>query len=716
MVVINFFRDLLGFRKNSPYVKNYLNDANIRSSIYMAFIIVVLEIWLIIRQTTEYIIPDWDNAMLTQNAFQYVFSYISYYLLFIVVGASMFLFALFYYNNKLYKKAEFITNIITASISILWIFFLIPQDLGKTTIDKFTTVFLYSLLPLMGSLIISHSIYKRLKNKNNTYLAISIIVVFAAVCLVFGIKFGYSDFISKSRPKMIICFLTMILFVACLLIWKPYISIIILTTIFVIFSNMLKNYSTLEEGNRIFLDGDEINYITFLISLTMVTISVYQQRVTEALKDERLIHDAVFDDLSGIHNIKHFYSNINLHKELNNDYYNNKICLFINIFNFRTINDQKGFQIGDEFICNLAKKTTEIFKLDHVSRISDDHIVVLTSIDGFMDKIDILKEEVKKLSNGLFVQLKVGGCKPNNDESLNRTIDKARYACGLIKRNPEITYIEYDDKMDDRFKKRQYIMNHLEEAIEKEWIKPFYQPVVWSDTKELCGAEALARWIDPTYGFLSPADFIPLLEDVRLIHKLDEHIINMVCKNMRQALDENKTVVPVSINFSRLDFELMDVIQVLKNATEKYNINKDYIHVEITESALAYSIDILNNIITTLKKDGYAIWLDDFGSGYSSLNVLKDFMFDVIKIDMKFLSNFEKNERTKDILDCIIMLANRLGMKTLTEGVETKEEADFLNEIGCGRLQGYLFGKPFKLEEFEEKIENKELIVSKKIL
>ena len=185
---------------------------------------------------------------------------------------------------------------------------------------------------------------------------------------------------------------------------------------------------------------------------------------------------------------------------------------------------------------------------------------------------------------------------------------------------------------------------------------------------------------------------------------------------MRNAIDKGRTIVPVSINFSRLDFELMDVESTLDELVNKYEIDKKYVHVEITESALINSENFLNTNIKKIKNLGYSVWLDDFGSGYSSLNVLKDFTFDVVKIDMKFLTNFDSNEKTKDILDCIIQLANRLGMNTLTEGVETEAESEFLEKIGCERLQGYLFGKPYSLEDLENKIDNKELIISNKLL
>ena len=714
----NFIRDLLGFRINSHYIKNYINDANIKSSIYMSFIVVVLEIWMIFRQLFEYIIPGWNKTVgVSMSAFEFLFMYYSYYTLFIVTGVSVFLFAIFYFKNKHYKKSEFITNLVTGSICILWFFVVFLEKLkGQTAIYVSGTYILYALMPVLGLSIIGNAFYKKVRNQNNSTFAMAVVISFAAICLTFGVKFGYLDFISASRPKMIICFLTMILFVACLLIWKPYISIIILTSIFVLFAVMLKNVEHIETSKRVFLDGDLINYITFLISLTMVTITIYQQRVTEAKKDEKLIHDAIFDPLVEVNNVKYLTDKINSKFESGMNYYYGRICLFINIANFKIINNQRGFEAGNKFLQDLAYFVKISFPDDLIARQSDDHFIIFTSQNGYMDRINTLNEHVKDLADGLFVLLKVGGYKPHGKEEPYIAIDKARYACGKIKNNFGVVFNEYNEEMDEKLKKRQYIVNHLDEAIEKGWVKAYYQPVVWSNDKELCGAEALARWIDPVYGFLSPADFIPLLEETRLIHKLDKAIIEYVCREMRRAINENRPVVPVSINFSRLDFELMDVIDVLEASVSKYNIDKNYIHVEITESALSENTSKLSKTVSELREHGYTIWLDDFGSGYSSLNILKDFKFDVIKIDMTFLSNFDTNEKTKDILDCIISLANRLGMNTLTEGVETEEESKYLEKIGCGRLQGYLFGKPLRLSDFEDRIYKKELIVSKNIL
>ena len=185
---------------------------------------------------------------------------------------------------------------------------------------------------------------------------------------------------------------------------------------------------------------------------------------------------------------------------------------------------------------------------------------------------------------------------------------------------------------------------------------------------------------------------------------------------MRKAQDEGRPVVPVSLNFSRLDFELMDAVGELENVVTKYGISKDLIHVEVTESALTDNFSKLNESMNRIKELGYSLWLDDFGSGYSSLNVLKDYQFDVIKIDMRFLSNFENSEKSRILIDCIVHMANRINMLTLTEGVETTLQAEFLDKIGCSRLQGYLFGKPIPKDELFRRIESGELTVSEKQL
>nr|MCR5654724.1 EAL domain-containing protein [Lachnospiraceae bacterium] len=314
-------------------------------------------------------------------------------------------------------------------------------------------------------------------------------------------------------------------------------------------------------------------------------------------------------------------------------------------------------------------------------------------------------DEVGEDHTSTQLTLKAGGYVPK-DISVDPTIacDHARYACSTIKKRFDRFYCEYDSEMDDGFHKRQYIITHVNDAVKNGYIKVYYQPVVLAEDRSLCGVEALARWNDPNYGFLSPGDFIPALEEYRLIQRLDRAILEQVCKDLQAAISTGKKIVPVSVNFSRLDFEMTDVKEMIRDLTERYNVPADHIHVEITESALTVNDENLKDTVALIKNMGIQLWLDDFGSGYSSLNVLKDYTFDVMKIDMVFLRRFKENEKkSKSILNSIVTMANLIDMETLSEGVETEEQAEFLKEIGCKRLQGYLFGKPMPIEELSEK-------------
>lgn len=239
---------------------------------------------------------------------------------------------------------------------------------------------------------------------------------------------------------------------------------------------------------------------------------------------------------------------------------------------------------------------------------------------------------------------------------------------------------------------RDYVIRHLDEAIDNHWIQIYYQPVIRTLTGELCGMEALARWVDPHIGFLSPASFIPVLEQVRLIHRLDAYVFEEVCRTQRQRLNHNMAVTPISFNLSRYDFDMLDVFSFVETTRKKYAVPRDFLHVEITESALAQDSSAVHQTLDRLRNEGYEVWLDDFGSGYSSLNILRDYTVDLIKLDMGFLRNF--TEKSRSIISSVISMAKDLGVKTLAEGVETKEHADFLASIGCGRQQGYFYGKP----------------------
>ena len=259
---------------------------------------------------------------------------------------------------------------------------------------------------------------------------------------------------------------------------------------------------------------------------------------------------------------------------------------------------------------------------------------------------------------------------------------------------------------------KQYVTDNIDKALESGWIKVYYQPVIRSLTEQLCGAESLARWIDPEMGFLPPDKFIGTLEKTRQIHKLDLFIIEQVCKDISERLKNNLPTVPVSVNVSRLDFEEADMLATIEEFVDRYDVPRDYIHVEVTESMIASDADLMERMIDSFREAGYEVWMDDFGSGYSSLNLLKDYNFDTIKLDMEFLRKF--TDKSKAIMTSTITMAKDIDISTLAEGVETFEQVEFLRKIGCGRLQGYYYGKPMPIEEFFEHIEKQNIRIEER--
>ncbi|ADL34678.1 EAL domain-containing protein [Butyrivibrio proteoclasticus B316] len=260
------------------------------------------------------------------------------------------------------------------------------------------------------------------------------------------------------------------------------------------------------------------------------------------------------------------------------------------------------------------------------------------------------------------------------------------------------------DNSQERKKIAKYVVANIEKALENDWVKVYYQPVVRALTGQLCGAESLARWIDPEMGFLSPDKFIGALEESRQIHKLDCWIVKKVCSDISERIHNGLDAIPVSINFSRLDLEATDMLKVLEDAVDEYDIPRDYIHVEITESMIVSDAEMMSGMIERFRSTGYEVWMDDFGSGYSSLTVLKDYHFDTLKLDMSFLRSFD--DKSKAIITSTVIMAKEIDVMTLAEGVETKEQVEFLKNIGCGRLQGYYYGKPMPIDDFFDHIKN----------
>lgn len=372
--------------------------------------------------------------------------------------------------------------------------------------------------------------------------------------------------------------------------------------------------------------------------------------------------------------------------------------LFFDIVHFKFFNVTYGIPEGDAFLRQIGNCLKEVFPGYFISRFDVDHFMVLADSSGVEDKIREAHSRILALRPSAKVDCKAGiyqlgrwGADPN------LAVTRVKIACDSIHDSGDRFMAYYTAALDRKVELKDYVSRHMDEAVEKGYIKAYYQPIVRTVSGALCGMEALARWEDPEKGFLQPADFISALEDSRQIHKLDLEIIRQVCVNFARCMDEGRPVVPVSVNLSRLDFLQCDIFQEVENRVLEYNVPRDMIHIEITERLLTARDAHIRQGLRRFREAGYEIWMDDFGSGYSSLNLLKDYSFDVLKIDMAFLGS--SSERARNIISSIISMDKKIGTRSLAEGVETKEQFEFLKNNGCEKVQGYFFGKPMPYEE-----------------
>jgi len=246
------------------------------------------------------------------------------------------------------------------------------------------------------------------------------------------------------------------------------------------------------------------------------------------------------------------------------------------------------------------------------------------------------------------------------------------------------------------------ILENLDSALAGEEFQVYFQPQYNHSTGMLIGAEALVRWASSKFGFLMPADFVPTLEEYGRISDVDLYVFEQVCKFLRHCIDSNMSLVRISVNMSRNDILREDYIGNMEDMRSKYDVPTRLIHIELTESAAVSGSQIIMETIDKLHQLGYTVEMDDFGSGYSSLNVLKDINFDVLKLDLNFIAGSIGSERGGTILSSIVRMAKWLSLPVIAEGVETVEQADFLKSVGCDYIQGFLYSKPVPVSEYEK--------------
>ena len=412
---------------------------------------------------------------------------------------------------------------------------------------------------------------------------------------------------------------------------------------------------------------------------------------------------ATYDELTGIYNKQAFYAKT---KEMLLDNPDKNFDLLrINIERFKVLNDLFGESTGDKLLRYIGKFLKEInLPLCVSGRLYADNFVVcyeagkgdsrrmINTLQMVADSFAINNRTI--LSFGLY---------RIDDKTLPVSVmcDRANMALWKAKGNFKNPYCEYDEKMRQQVLKEQKIINAMERAIQNKEFTLYLQPKYDIEKGTIIGAEALVRWISLENGFISPGDFIPVFENNGFVYEVDKFIWEESCRYLRKWLDEGREVHPISVNVSRIDLYTPKLVQHLVNLREKYQLPSQYLELEITESAYTEDPEQIITITRQLREAGFVILMDDFGTGYSSLNMLKDIQIDVLKLDMGFLKSSDYSAKGGNILTAILKMAESLKMQTIAEGVETKEQVEFLKKIGCQCVQGFYFARPMPAQEYE---------------
>ncbi|MEG1404140.1 MAG: EAL domain-containing protein [Oscillospiraceae bacterium] len=385
----------------------------------------------------------------------------------------------------------------------------------------------------------------------------------------------------------------------------------------------------------------------------------------------------------------------------------NHICAIISfeVVAFQSYNALYGFETGNA----LLKKLSDLIRQfagenDIGSRMYADRFVWLKSsedIDGLLNAINIA--HTAAMDSGLPFFL-CGGMYLIDDRKLavSEMIDKASIAKDTVKGKYSVGIAIYDDSMlECQLEDAEMLSNMIPGLRNGEFVE-YYQPQYNTDTGTLAGAEALARWIKPNGEMVMPLHFIELFERNGFIRRLDLYMFERVCKMLKQALDDGRPVVPIAVNFSRVHLYDPNFPTKLLDIVHKYDVAPELLEIELTESAFLMENSILNAVVNELRRHGFRVAIDDFGSGFSSLNMLKDVSVDTLKIDMKFLDGFEYGGKVGTVVTSVVRMAKWLGIPVIAEGVETGEQADFLRSLGCDLIQGYYYSRPIPRAEFEK--------------
>ncbi|WP_160316138.1 bifunctional diguanylate cyclase/phosphodiesterase [Acetobacterium bakii] len=442
-----------------------------------------------------------------------------------------------------------------------------------------------------------------------------------------------------------------------------------------------------------------------VISLLFLSIFFFLNRSKREL--EKI---AYTDEVTGGNNWRKF--TMDTHKILNAAPEKDYAIILLDIASFRFINEDYGHEVGDTVLRHIMKiLKTNMGKDETCGRVSGDNFVILTKttgdqgiikrIRGFNRILDVDKSEL-----GIKVKLKCcfGIYKiKDKSEKLEKMREKANLARIAAKNEEGMSWFIYSEEFRKTIFQEKEIVNRMEYALVKNEFEMYLQPKYNLHLNQYCGAEALVRWNDPQKGLIKPDDFIPIFEQSGFIKKLDMFMIEEVCKVLKRWEEKDFPERVISVNISRKNLKQASFIPDVLKITDRYQINRKNLEFELTESSIFEDIERIIEVGKAFRDYGFKMSMDDFGSGYSSINLLGTLPLDTIKMDKGFFRDSLENKRDYVVVKAIIDLIKKLGMTVVAEGIEKKEEVDILRALNCDVIQGYYFGKPVPLDEFEKK-------------
>ncbi len=450
------------------------------------------------------------------------------------------------------------------------------------------------------------------------------------------------------------------------------------------------------------MDLDELVVVSSVQDITAIT---QLESTTARLAEERDYKDKV----TGGHNRSGFEREVELLLSTVEDRSEYAILCF-DIKNFKAVNEIYGRAGGDQLLCDFYKyiKNSEIHPLV-IARLQADHIACLTK------KKHVNPESFTGMLNGtwtfegrsihIYATSGIYYLEKDEKNSVSKMVDHAKLANHYIIDQYVKPYAVFDDKMSSNYVDQAEILATFENGIANQEFKVFYQPVMVAAIGNLVSAEALVRWVSKEKGVVSPGVFIPTLEKNGHISKLDHYVIKSVFSNMEERAESKKVTVPVSINLSWMDFYDENMMEWLLKSLDETKIPTGHARFEVTETSFAALEQNGINVLDKLKERKAITLLDDFGSGYSSFGMLKNYNFDILKIDLSFVKALEENEKVRYIIAGIIDMCHKIGIKVVAEGAENENQVEFLKKCSCDYIQGYYFSRPLDSDSFEAMLE-----------